>query len=98
MDFTLKSEIVVTGEIPGYKRSQIAEIISYSGGRLAPVVTYSTNYLVVGLKPGKTKLDKAIRIGTFQPPHRGRAITALKISTLYGALAACFNPLIGEGP
>ncbi|HRU06229.1 MAG TPA: helix-hairpin-helix domain-containing protein [Candidatus Brocadiia bacterium] len=50
--------LVVTGTLKGYSRSQIEELIRSLGGRAGSSVTSKTHYLVAGENPG-SKLDKA---------------------------------------
>ena len=51
--------IVVTGTLDGYKRDEIASAVKARGGKLLSSISSSTDVLVVGNKPGKSKLDKA---------------------------------------
>ena len=55
--------IVVTGGISGFDRMDVKNFISSHGGNPQDSVTKATDLLVVGTKPGKTKLDKASKYG-----------------------------------
>jgi DNA ligase (NAD+) len=53
---------VITGSVPGYTREQLKDIIQENGGKVTDTVSKSTNYLLVGEKPG-SKLEKAQNLG-----------------------------------
>ena len=54
---------VVTGTLSGHDRYDAERYIESKGGIVQQSVTKKTDYLVVGTKPGKVKLDKASRYG-----------------------------------
>lgn len=56
--------IVITGTISGYTRSEIEDFIRKHGGNLQSSVTKKTDFLVVADKPGKKKIDDAAKYGT----------------------------------
>ena len=65
MDTKLEGKIlVVTGTLEGFSRNEIADYIKYHGGKMADSVSAKTDYLVVGDKPGASKLGKAVNLGT----------------------------------
>jgi DNA ligase (NAD+) len=53
----------VTGKL-SRPRPQIHELIRTAGGEVHKAVKKGTTYLVVGEKVGKTKIDKAVKLGT----------------------------------
>lgn len=53
---------VITGTLPALSRKDAAALIEGHGGRVAGTVTGSTDYLVVGERPG-SKLDRARELG-----------------------------------
>lgn len=53
---------VLTGELPNYKRSQMAKIIEDNGGKTSSSVSKNTNYVLAGENAG-SKLDKALALG-----------------------------------
>ncbi len=55
---------VVTGTLSGMDRFDAENYIRGNGGNVQKSVTRNTDYLVVGTKPGKTKLDAAAKHGT----------------------------------
>lgn len=55
--------IVVTGTFPTLDRMEVEELIREEGGTPQKSVTRKTNYLVVGNKPGTTKIAKARNYG-----------------------------------
>ncbi len=55
-------KFVLTGSLDGYTRDQAAQLIERYGGRVTSSISGSTDYLVVGSKPG-SKLDKAKKLG-----------------------------------
>lgn len=58
--------IVVTGVISGMDRYDVERFIKDNGGNPQKSVTKKTDYLVVGYKPGASKLTKAAGYGTKQ--------------------------------
>ena len=56
--------VVVTGVVEGYTRSEADELVSKNGGTAASSVTKNTDILVIGDKPGGSKLKKAEALGT----------------------------------
>ena len=55
---------VVTGTLEGFSRNEIAEFIKSHGGKMSDSVSSKTDYLVVGNKPGLSKLTKAVDFDT----------------------------------
>ena len=47
-------------------RDKAADIIRSLGGKFQTSVAKDTDYLVVGVDPGQSKVDKAAKIGTKQ--------------------------------
>lgn len=61
---TLKDKtIVVTGKLQNYTRRQVQAVIEERGGHSPNSVTLNTVALVVGDKPGMTKLRRAVELG-----------------------------------
>ena len=56
--------VIITGTVPGKTRSQLASILKKIGATLQSNVTKSTDVVIKGRKPSKTKLDKAKKYGT----------------------------------
>ena len=56
--------VVVTGVVEGYTRSEADELVTKNGGTAASSVTKNTDILVIGDKPGGSKLKKAEALGT----------------------------------
>lgn len=56
--------VVVTGVVEGYTRSEADELVTKNGGTAASSVTKNTDILVIGEKPGGSKLKKAEALGT----------------------------------
>jgi DNA ligase (NAD+) len=54
---------VVTGVLEGFTRNGVDEFITANGGIMLDSVQRKTNYLVVGDKPGASKLRKADEFG-----------------------------------
>ena len=60
LDQTLEGmTIVVTGGLDGFSRSGAAETIKGRGGKNPGSVSKKTNYVVVGVEPGASKVNKA---------------------------------------
>lgn len=57
---------VITGTLEMGSREDIEERIKALGGKAGSAVTKDTTHLVVGEDPGKSKLDKAAKLGTQQ--------------------------------
>jgi NAD-dependent DNA ligase len=55
---------VVTGTLDGFSRNEIMEYIKSHGGKMSDSVSSKTSYLVVGDKPGVSKLSRAVELGT----------------------------------
>ena len=55
--------VVVTGTLPGYNRDEAKELVLRNGGRPQDAVTGKTDLLVVGDKPGRSKVKKAGELG-----------------------------------
>lgn len=56
--------LVVTGAIEGMSRTDVAEAIARAGGKATSSVSKNTDVLVIGAKPGASKLTKAQKLGT----------------------------------
>ncbi len=54
---------VITGTLPTLSREAASALIAANGGKVTGSVTGNTSFLVVGDKPGGTKLDKARTLG-----------------------------------
>ena len=57
--------LIVTGKLSGHGllREQFADLVEASGGELAESFTSRVKLVVVGEKPGKSKLEKAQKSG-----------------------------------
>lgn len=55
---------VVTGKLETMSRDEAKDLIIKNGGIFQSAVSKDTNYLVAGLNTGKSKLDKASKLGT----------------------------------
>ncbi len=55
--------VLVTGALPGLTRDQAKDLVEAAGGEFAGSVKKSLAFLVVGDKPGHSKLDKAAKLG-----------------------------------
>lgn len=55
---------VVTGVLEEWTRLEAEEFIESCGGKMVGSVSKNTDYLVVGDKPGASKLGKARQFGT----------------------------------
>jgi DNA ligase (NAD+) len=65
MDKKLEGKLfVVTGILDGFSRVEIGEFIESHGGKMGDSVSAKTNFLVVGDKPGTSKVNKALDLGT----------------------------------
>lgn len=53
---------VITGTLPGMKRSEAKKLIEYNGGKVSSSVSKKTDYLLAGDEAG-SKLDKANKLG-----------------------------------
>jgi DNA ligase (NAD+) len=61
---TLKDKtIVVTGKLMNYTRHEVEQVIADRGGYCPSSVTKNTVALVVGERPGMTKLRRAVELG-----------------------------------
>ena len=56
------THIVITGTLSS-KRNNFEDIIIDNGGVFKKCVSNSTDFLVMGEKPGKTKVEKAKQLG-----------------------------------
>lgn len=57
--------VVITGSFhDGLSRGEVAAGIADAGGRVTDSVTDKTDYVIIGEKPGASKLTKAARLGT----------------------------------
>ena len=54
---------IISGSIPGYGREEAEEALRARGATITKSVTKNTTALIVGEKPGQSKLDKAIKLG-----------------------------------
>ena len=65
MDTKLEGKLfVVTGTLDGFSRVEIGEFIESHGGKMGDSVSAKTDFLVVGDKPGASKLNKAVDLET----------------------------------
>jgi DNA ligase (NAD+) len=65
MDTKLEGKLfVVTGTLDGFSRVEIGEFIESRGGKMGDSVSAKTDFLVVGDKPGASKLNKAVDLET----------------------------------
>ncbi|WP_448680777.1 BRCT domain-containing protein [Pseudomonas nicosulfuronedens] len=55
--------VVVTGTFEGYGREEMEELVREREGTVQKSVNSRTTLLIVGSKPGKSKLDKASAVG-----------------------------------
>lgn len=55
--------ICVTGSLNRYDRVEIKEAIEANGGKAASSVSKKTTFVLVGAKPGQSKIDKAAELG-----------------------------------
>ena len=53
----------MTGTLEGCTRADTRAAVQAAGGRLAPAVSGSTDLVVVGDAPGRSKLAKAAQLG-----------------------------------
>lgn len=51
----------ISGTIEGYTREQIQDLIEMNGGKATSSISGKTDYLIIGDKPSKGKLDKALK-------------------------------------
>ena len=56
------THIVITGTLSS-KRDNFEDLITNNGGVFKKSVSNSTNFLVIGEKPSKTKVNKAKQLG-----------------------------------
>ena len=56
--------LVFTGELDSMTREQAKELVIQQGGRVSESVSRSTDFLVVGTRPGGTKTDNARKYAT----------------------------------
>ena len=54
---------IISGSIPGYGREEAEEALRARGATITKSVTKNTTALIVGEKPGQSKLDKATKLG-----------------------------------
>lgn len=57
-------KVVITGSLPGLGRSDAQELVARHGGKAVSSVTKATDLLVVGDKPGESKVEQAAKLGT----------------------------------
>ncbi len=55
--------ICATGTLKRYGRVEIKEAIEANGGKAASSVSKKTTFVLVGAKPGRSKIDKAAQLG-----------------------------------
>ena len=51
----------ISGTVEGYTREQIQDLIEINGGKATSSISGKTDYLIIGEKPSKGKLDKALK-------------------------------------
>ncbi len=51
-------KVVVTGTIEGYNRNQVKEFLESLGAKITSAVSGTTDYLIIGDKPSKNKVNK----------------------------------------
>jgi DNA ligase (NAD+) len=56
--------VVVTGKVDGLTRDEVELAIHVAGGKSADSVNAATTLIVIGEKPGASKLNGAARFGT----------------------------------
>ena len=56
-------KVVITGSLPGFGREEGFDLVRRAGGEVQTSVGKDTTMLVVGDKPGKSKRDKAAKLG-----------------------------------
>lgn len=56
---------VVTGSIPGHTRESIKELIESHGGHVTDSVSSKTDWLILGVNPSKSKMEKAKQMMDF---------------------------------
>jgi DNA ligase (NAD+) len=54
---------VVTGVLEGFTRISIGEFIESHGGKISETVNAKTSFLIVGDKPGESKIGKSVDFG-----------------------------------
>jgi len=55
--------IVVTGTLENYGRSEAEEVIRLHGGKATSTVSKNTDFVIVGMEPGASKLKKVNELG-----------------------------------
>ena len=60
----------ITGKVGSWARHQVERMITNKGGRVLPNVTGATDFLVVGYRPGRTKIEAAERRNIKQLPAK----------------------------
>lgn len=73
--------ICVTGTLNRYDRVKIKDTIEANGGKAASSVSKKTTFVLVGAKPGQSKIDKAAELGV-------PTITEEEFETMIGAADA----------
>ncbi|MCU1594827.1 MAG: ligA [Frankiales bacterium] len=63
--------VVVTGTLASYSRDGASEAIQERGGKVSGSVSKKTDFVVVGEEPGKSKYDKAVKLGVPVLDDRG---------------------------
>jgi DNA ligase (NAD+) len=58
-----KGKIYVTGSVPFMTKEQIQEFVEEKGYEWSTSISGKLDYLILGDKPGKAKIDKAIKLG-----------------------------------
>ena len=55
--------VVVTGTLTSYSRDGASEAVQERGGKVTGSVSKKTDFVVVGIDPGSSKYDKAVKLG-----------------------------------
>jgi DNA ligase (NAD+) len=55
--------VVVTGTLTSYSRDGATEAVQERGGKVTGSVSKKTDFVVVGIEPGASKYDKAVKLG-----------------------------------
>jgi len=55
--------VVITGTLADYSRETAADAVTERGGKVVGSVSKNTDFVVVGADPGRSKYDKAVKLG-----------------------------------
>ncbi len=55
--------VVITGTLADFSRETAAEAVTERGGKVAGSVSKNTDFVVAGADPGRSKYDRAIKLG-----------------------------------